>query len=141
MRLLDENEFNWKFKFTTRASYCKECSRLYIRAHYEKHRKVYIEKAMNRKSAIKKTELKYLIKYLRTHPCVDCGQSDVRVLEFDHRDRSQKENTVSQLMSRGIPFAKIVKEIAKCDVRCANCHRIKTNIENNSWRSHFAPVG
>lgn len=141
MRLLDENEFNWKFKYTKRASYCKDCSRVYIREHYEKNRKYYIEKAMARNKATRTKEFEYLLAFLTEHPCIDCGQSDIRVLEFDHRDRKDKDDAVSQLMSRGIPFARIVKEIAKCDVRCANCHRIKTINETGTWRSHFAPVG
>lgn len=66
------------------------------------------------------------IEYLNTHPCVDCGNSDFRVLEFDHRDPSDKLEAVSSLLRKGRPWLVIESEIAKCDVRCANCHRIKT---------------
>jgi hypothetical protein len=66
----------------------------------------------------------FLRTYLETHPCVDCGESDPVVLEFDHV-RGVKENNVTT-MCRSFGNAKILKEIAKCEVRCANCHRRKT---------------
>ncbi len=61
--------------------------------------------------------------YLVGHPCVDCGETDVRVLEFDHR--GHKRLAVS-LMIRTQPWPNIEREILKCEVRCANCHRRKT---------------
>lgn len=61
-----------------------------------------------------------MLKHLATHPCVDCGESDVRVLDFDHR--ANKESDISRLVGKG-RVAGIVREINKCDVRCANCHR------------------
>ena len=51
-----------------------------------------------------------------------CGISDWRVIEFHHRDPSQKERAISDMM--GWSWEKIEKEIAKCDPLCANCHRI-----------------
>jgi hypothetical protein len=65
--------------------------------------------------------------YLTQHPCVDCGETDVRVLTFDHRDPTNKVATVATMVSRGAPWSRIKKEIAKCDVRCANDHFRKTS--------------
>jgi len=62
--------------------------------------------------------------YFLTHPCVDCGESDPVVLDFDHR--SDKFRHVSYLVASGCAWTTIVREIAKCDVRCANCHARKT---------------
>jgi hypothetical protein len=67
-----------------------------------------------------------VIEYLKTHSCVDCGNSDFRVLEFDHRNPEDKLEAISSLLRKGRPWEVIESEIAKCDVRCANCHRIKT---------------
>lgn len=66
-----------------------------------------------------------VIAYLKTHPCVDCGEPDVVVLEFDHV-RGQKSGRLATMIANGGSWAKIEEEIAKCDVRCANCHRRKT---------------
>src|SRR5438309_12051087 len=57
---------------------------------------------------------------LATHPCVDCGGIDPVVLHFDHlRD---KRRDVSFMCSSGWAWSTILEEIAKCAVRCANCH-------------------
>lgn len=71
-------------------------------------------------------------KYVRTHPCVDCGEKDWRVLEFDHRNRTMKKAAVSNLITQGISIDRIEQEIAQCDVRCANCHRRRT-IKQLGW--------
>lgn len=68
----------------------------------------------------------WIKEYLKYHSCVDCGNSDLRVLEFDHRDPSQKKFAISRKVSDGVSIETLVKEVAKCDVRCANCHRIRT---------------
>jgi hypothetical protein len=59
--------------------------------------------------------------YLDEHPCVDCGEPDRRVLDFDHV--GVKRELVSALVARGAPWLRIEAEIAECEVRCANCHR------------------
>jgi hypothetical protein len=71
-----------------------------------------------------------MVEYLKTHPCVDCGNPDPRVLEFDHR--RDKKFTIGAAVSSGhVSWGKILVEIDKCDVRCANCHRIRHAVENN----------
>lgn len=65
----------------------------------------------------------WVLEYLLSHPCVDCEITDVRVLEFDHV-RGAKSFNISESFWRN-PVA-LQKEVAKCDVRCANCHRIVT---------------
>jgi hypothetical protein len=64
---------------------------------------------------------KRLKDYLRSHPCVDCGCGDVRCLQFDHV-RGEKCFNVSIAT---LKWEKIMAEIAKCEVRCANCHKIR----------------
>lgn len=63
----------------------------------------------------------YVISYLDEHPCVDCGESDRMVLEFDHI-RGVKLANISSFVKGGNTIAALQKEIDKCDVRCANCH-------------------
>jgi len=63
--------------------------------------------------------------YLRAHACVDCGESDIVVLQFDHV-RGEKRGNVSEMVLRGTGWASIAAEIAKCEVRCANCHQRRT---------------
>lgn len=67
-----------------------------------------------------------VLDYLKTHPCVDCGNSDVRVLEFDHV-RGTKIDCVSVGVKDSWSVEKLTQEINKCEVRCANCHKIMTD--------------
>jgi hypothetical protein len=63
-----------------------------------------------------------VLAYKVTHPCVDCGESDPIVLDFDHV-RGKKAFDVSFGAHRAYSWEHILKEIAKCEIRCANCHR------------------
>jgi hypothetical protein len=63
----------------------------------------------------------YVVNYLRSHPCVDCGESDPMVLTFDHV-RGEKRMNIAELVNRGYLVEVIQEEIEKCEVRCANCH-------------------
>lgn len=73
-----------------------------------------------------------LAQHLLENSCVDCGESDVRCLDFDHRDGADKLNDIARLMSNAFSWTRILAEIDKCDVRCANCHR-RVTVERGSW--------
>ena len=68
--------------------------------------------------------------YLATHPCEECGESDVRVLEFHHV--GGKDMAVSAMVSGGYSIERITSEISKCTILCANCHR-KITVEERGW--------
>jgi hypothetical protein len=56
--------------------------------------------------------------------CVECGIKDFRVLDFHHlRD---KVANVADAVRKCWSEARVRAEIAKCEVLCANCHRIET---------------
>jgi ribosomal protein L35 len=58
--------------------------------------------------------------------CMDCGYAEhPAALDFDHRDPAAKAYGVGRMVTNG--WAVIMAEIAKCDVVCANCHRIRTS--------------
>lgn len=68
-----------------------------------------------------------LIEKSKEVPCADCGKKfPFYVMDFDHRNPDTKSANVSSLVSRGASLARIQEEIDKCDVVCANCHRIRT---------------
>lgn len=68
----------------------------------------------------------FVSKYLAQHPCVDCGESDLLVLDFDHVQGAKICN-VSRMVGVGYRLWRIQQEIEKCEVRCANCHRRATH--------------
>jgi hypothetical protein len=61
--------------------------------------------------------------YLAEHPCVDCGETDLEVLDFDHV-RGKKAAAIAEAVKRlGYSLGRLQAEVALCEVRCANCHR------------------
>ncbi len=63
--------------------------------------------------------------------CADCGTKDPRVLDFDHTGKHQKQYNISDMVRTYLGKETILKEIKKCEIRCANCHRIKTILRRN----------
>lgn len=76
------------------------------------------------RAAYRKTLVDFIWEYKKQHACVDCGIADPRVLQFDHlRD---KLYNIADMPRLRVTLQKIIDEIAKCVIRCANCHQIKT---------------
>jgi hypothetical protein len=103
------------------------------KAHYKNNKHTYIARAKTRTDLVIEENREQLFVYLSSHPCVDCGNTDIRVLEFDHV-RGKKLGNISRMIGDGFSWKTIEAEIAKCEVRCANCHRIKTYERDKSWR-------
>lgn len=79
---------------------------------------------------------KMVVDFLKSHPCVDCGETDILVLEFDHVRGEKLGNIGSMTMITGTQSEnRVLEEMIKCDIRCANCHRRKTG--QTSWRLSF----
>ena len=118
------DEFAWRRKTKgQRDSYCRPCRAAYKQEHYATNRQQYIDAAQRRRRAIVFKRVRYLVEYLRDHPCVDCGETDPVVLEFDHlRD---KEFGIGKGL-RDREWRSVLDEMAKCEVICANCHRRRT---------------
>ncbi len=82
------------------------------------------EDKISRKKGVARNR-KYVDNYLLNKSCIDCGNSDKRVLEFDHV-RGIKVGPISQAIRNAWNIEKLKTEISKCEVRCCNCHRIVT---------------
>ena len=129
-----ERDFAWKNKAKgTRQRWCRVCQAEANSRHYQNNKQIYLDRALTRNDRVNTENKRSLYAYLSSHPCVDCGEADVRVLEFDHV-RGSKTVEIARLLDRAISWAKIEAEIAKCEVRCANCHRRKTLERGKWWR-------
>ena len=130
-----EQDFNWKYKARgIRNTRCKFCQSQVSKRHYEKNKQSYLNRARSREVLVIEDNQRRLALYLASHPCVDCGCIDKRVLEFDHV-RGKKSGTISRMMGEGFSWVTIEAEIEKCEVRCANCHRIKEGERRGWWRN------
>ena len=119
-------------------SWCRAC---FAEANARNYRKNHErEKArLLRHVAAKRARIQQdLVAYLSEHPCVDCGETDIVVLEFDHL--GDKLGNVSTLANGGRSWARILAEIQKCEVRCANCHRLKTRERSVARQGGFTPA-
>jgi len=126
-------EFAWRRKARgQRDSFCRPCRSAYGKEHYAANRQRYIEQAAASKRRLTLERTRYLLEYFKRHPCVDCGESDPVVLEFDHlRD---KAFAIGQALSRR-GWRSILAEIEKCEVVCANCHRRRTAMRRGALRA------
>lgn len=134
--LIEKNLDDFAPRGTKRQSWCRGCKRQYDRQAYRSN----IGQGKNRKERLREQSQKlkiynrnYVWNYLSNHPCIICGEDDPVVLEFDHRDPSEKFKEISKLMNYSTK--RIIDEIDKCDVLCANCHRRKTAVQFNHYES------
>jgi len=134
----NQEEFSWKYKAKNkRSSICKKCHSVLRRLHYENNRSKYIQKAQLRTKLVGRYPQPnqiYIYEYLLCHPCVDCGENDPALLEFDHIDRTTKSFTISQAVRTSKPLNEIKDEIKKCAIRCKNCHAKRTSIQFDWYR-------
>jgi hypothetical protein len=105
-------------------TWCRDCFAAYGRDYYSKNRDVQKARLLRNTAARRADNKRRMIDYLHSHPCVDCGEADIVVLQFDHL--GDKERNVSEMLSGSWSWDAIEREIAKCEVRCANCHRLET---------------
>ena len=113
--------------------YCKTCRKKIDRRIYENRSEEKREQYRKQVKDRSDQNTERLTLYLQDHPCVDCGEPDPVVLEFDHV-RGKKRGNVSSMLHHH-SWSTILTEIGKCEVRCANCHRRVTAKRQNS-RKH-----
>jgi hypothetical protein len=95
-----------------RHSYCKTCLRQRNREYASKRTGPRLGKA-------------YITEFKDNRQCKDCGKTfRYWMLDFDHVSGSKTVN-VSKLQL--LALHKIKEEIAKCELVCVNCHRIRTH--------------
>lgn len=118
--------------FVTGKNQCKDCYNTWFREYYKKNadkrqqnRDLVRENRPNRRQ--RNRELVDSLK--RGKPCTDCGHTfHPYVMDFDHLDGSQKEDGIARMLVNCRSKQAILDEIAKCELVCSNCHRIRTLI-------------
>ena len=115
-------------------TYCKICKSRIDAGYYQRNKEAH--KLRVKGYLIRNRKL--LWEYLTNHSCVDCGMDNPVVLEFDHTGKDKVESISYLLGTKKCSWDVILREIKKCQVRCANCHRIKT-AKQLGWYKFLAP--
>ena len=113
-------------------SRCKSCFSEYTKDHYKRNKDVYIRRVRTRDVVLKATLRATILSHLQSHACIDCGKTDIVVLQFDHV-RGKKAFNIAESFRKRVTRARLLAEIEKCEVRCANCHVRRTAQENGAW--------
>jgi len=99
--------------------------RAYRRKWYEKNKKHARAKVVERKKMLHK----WFQEYRETLSCNSCPEPRWYVLDFHHKDPTTKEINLAHAITNGWSKKRILNEVAKCDVLCANCHRELHHLE------------
>ena len=109
---------------------CRSCARDWYVANRVQH----MANVRERNDRVRDANKLLLEAFLVDHPCVDCGERDLRVLDLDHDDPAHKTTEVGRLLASALSWERIAAEIAECTVRCASCHRRRTAAQLGYWR-------
>jgi len=61
--------------------------------------------------------------YKREHPC-SCGEKRIVCLDFHHDNEKEKKESINRLVKYHASIKRLIDEMRKCTVICANCHRV-----------------
>lgn len=116
----EDTEFNWKNKEKGKLqSNCRACQKIMKDRHYQNNKDFYYERNKKRKQ-----DYRDWFSELRTTLCCErCDENHPAVLDFHHKDPSEKEGNIGAMIHGACSKDKILEEISKCIVLCSNCHR------------------
>lgn len=98
---------------------CKECWKETRKRNYEKNKKITFDRNNRKRTNLRK----WFEEYKKTLSCIQCGENHPACLDFHHIDSKTKEHTISLMIGGTYSIDAVKKEIDKCEVLCANCHR------------------
>jgi hypothetical protein len=106
---------------------CANCHQRHTAASKAAHYKTVVsECGPSWRQAANRRNAALVLEHLRNAACINCGTADPIVLQFDHRHGEAKVKDIGWYVSSGSRISRLADELAKCDVRCANCHRRRT---------------
>ena len=128
------SEFHWRNKAQQILhSQCKTCEKERDKLHYQESKKR--RQAVRLNAAFQKDGNLNLVDQIKSKGCKKCGDTRLYVLDFHHRDPNQKTDTISHMI-KSSNQENLLKELSKCDVLCANCHREFHFLQTNANMSY-----
>jgi hypothetical protein len=108
-------------------AWCKPCRREYAAAHYQANKP-------RRQAQNKRRQADFMAWYVSLkagRPCADCGQSfHHAAMQWDHLPGQVKKAALGFLARRG-SRRRVLEEIAKCELVCANCHAVRSYLRRD----------
>ena len=102
-------------------SYCKECGRIQWKGYYNRNKEKYRDRITRNNRAWLFRVRPRIKECKQGKSCLICGEREPVCLDFHHL--KDKEFNIADMVSKKLSWVKIVKEMEKCVVICANCHR------------------
>ncbi len=111
-----------------REQHWRENNRERLNATVRRYRKKrYVEEGRWTDEGPKAKALKQWMIEIKSNPCVDCsGSYPVCCMDFDHRRGTEKTYNLGSMFAHHYSRELIETELAKCDLVCSNCHRVRT---------------
>lgn len=96
-----------------------EYNRKWNKEYYRKNKDKEKRRVAKRKAEI----AKWFLKVKSTFRCKICGEKETVCLDFHHLSKKRKDFSLGSIKAWGWGKKRIMKELKKCTVLCANCHR------------------
>lgn len=126
-------DFCWKNKAKGKRNLkCKKCVNDDSKRHYQLNKSTYLARTKKSNKFYNERNQLIVVNYLKSHPCVDCGNTNILVLDFDHM--FDKKSNIANMARDCVSEELLLCEMGKCEIRCANCHRLKTAKLFNYYR-------
>lgn len=94
------------------------------RQHYRDNKELYLARSAKRRMAHRETLRAHVRAVKAGQRCIACREAHhYSVMDFHHRGDDDKDATIAKMCHKGVPLQRLIDEIAKCDLMCANCHR------------------
>lgn len=115
-------QYSWyRIGEAARQTQCKGCANAAGKRNYQENAQRYKDLAAQRMKIARER-----LNDIKSKPCMDCGGVfHPYAMDFDHV-RGEKVDDISRMFRHRFAWAKIEEEIAKCDLVCATCHRLRT---------------
>jgi len=105
---------------------CRKCHAESCRTYFNKNYDYHYNTMVKRRAAISK----WFKEFRLTLKCEECGENHPACIDFHHKDGSKKRDNICSMVLKGFSKESIIREIQKCQILCANCHR-KLHFGNN----------
>ncbi len=112
---------------------CRSCNKENQAKWWANNKELHLKRVKSNEASLLKRKQDFVYGFFLENPCVNCGEEDPIVLEFDHL-RDKKFNVSRLINGSHYSLKTLIDEIDKCQILCANCHKRKTARDFGWWK-------